>query len=217
MTTLQFSSEADVESAVPQVLAHLEHGGVLAYPTETVYGLGSRLHDADLAVLSGLTERPRGKPYLVLVAGHEMARACGLSFTDAAARLARRFWPGPLTLVLSATESGLPDALRGSGSGIAVRWSSHIVTSRMIKGLGFPISSTSANRSGREPLPDVDAIGAEFTDAIESGELMLLDGGRLCGSLPSTLVDCTGAQPKILREGVIGSSQVFEYLEGRGS
>jgi L-threonylcarbamoyladenylate synthase len=216
MTVLQFRSESDVASALPTVLAHLEHGGVIAYPTETVYGLGSRLQDADLTTLSELTERPRDKPYLVLVASQEMAQDCGLSFTDAAARLARRFWPGPLTLVLPATESGFPGSLRGSGRGIAVRWSSHLNTSLLIEWLGFPISSTSANRSGKRPLPDVEAIEAEFSAALEAGELILLDGGSLGDSLPSTLVDCTGAQPRILREGAIARSQLFECFEEMG-
>jgi L-threonylcarbamoyladenylate synthase len=216
MTVLQFKSEAEVELALPEVAAFLERGGVIAYPTETVYGLGCRLNEDDLVTLSALTDRPVGKPYLVLVAGEEMARDCGLSFTDAASRLADRFWPGPLTLVLSATGSGLPDSLRGTGGGIAVRWSSHPNTSRLIEGLGIPISSTSANRSGHEPLPDVGSIGAEFSRAFESGELMLLDGGRLASSSPSTLVDCTGVEPMVLREGAIASALVRECIEGKG-
>ncbi len=216
MTLLQFKSEAEVELALPKVAAFLERGGVIAYPTETVYGLGCRLNEDDLARLSVLTDRPIGKPYLVLVAGEAMIEDCGLSYTDAASRLADRFWPGPLTLVLSATDSELPNSLRGTGGGIAVRWSSHSNTSRLIEGLGIPISSTSANRTGNEPLAEVRAIGAEFSGAVESGELMLLDGGKLASSSPSTLVDCTGAEPRILREGAIPSALVREYLQEQG-
>jgi L-threonylcarbamoyladenylate synthase len=203
MSVVRFMSDDDVAAGLPRVRAHFENGGLLAYPTETVYGLGSRLKDADLAALGKLTDRPPGKPYLVLVAGEEMARECGLSFTEAAARLAGKFWPGPLTLVLSAEESDLPDALRGSNGGIAIRWSSHPFVNELLEGLGFPISSTSANRSGREPLPDIDAISMEFAEAVQSAKLLLLDGGRLKGSSPSTLVDCTGVKPRILREGAI--------------
>ena len=215
MTVLRFLSKDDVELVLPRVTAHLDNGGLLAYPTETLYGLGSRAKSPDLADLSKLTERPRGKPYLLLVAGDEMARAHGLSFTEAAARLAERFWPGPLTLVLSASESQLPNSLRGE-VGIAVRWSSHPHTGRLIEALGMPITSTSANRSGREPLADVRAIGAEFRDAVKSGKLMLLDGGRLCGSPPSTLIDCTSDEPRVLREGAITHAQVRACIEEVG-
>jgi L-threonylcarbamoyladenylate synthase len=213
MTVLPFVSRDDVLSALPKVAAHLGNGGLLAYPTETVYGMGSRLNEADLAALCALTDRPSDKPFLVLVAGEEMARDCGLSFSKPAGCLASRFWPGPLTLVLIETEPTLPESLRGQAGGIAVRRSSHSQTSSLIEGLGIPISSTSANRSGGEPLPDVETIRAEFPGAVESGQLMLLDGGVLRAAQPSTLVDCTAAEPTILREGAISRSRVLACLE----
>lgn len=213
MSVLPFGSIADVESALQTVAAHLGRGGLLAYPTETVYGMGSRLIEADLAALSVLTERPIDKPFLVLVAGEEMARERGLCFSEAAMRLADRFWPGPMTLVLADADSALPNSIRGQAGGVAVRWSSHQETSRLIESLGTPLSSTSANRSGRDPLPDVDAISAEFLDAFNEGKLMVLDGGILDGALPSTIVDCTAAKPKILREGAISRTRVMACLE----
>ncbi len=213
MNVMPFFSAADVEQALPMVSSHLGRGGLLAYPTETVYGMGSRIGEADLAALATLTCRPGRKPFLVLVAGLEMARDLGLEFGEAATRLAERFWPGPLTLVLEASSSDVSNALRGDSGGIAVRWSSHPETAQLIEGLGFPLSSTSANRSGEDPLPHVDAIRAEFSDAAESGQLRLLDGGLLSGSSPSTLVDCIGECPKILREGAIARSEVLACVE----
>lgn len=213
MTVLPFVTREDVISALPKVAAHLGNGGLLAYPTETVYGMGSRLSEADLAALCALTVRPSDKPFLVLVAGEKMARDCGLSFSNSAACLANRFWPGPLTLVLTETEPTLPESLRGQAGGIAVRWSSHLQTSRLIEALGIPISSTSANRSGEAPLPDVETIRAEFRDATESGQLMLLDGGVQRGAQPSTLVDCTAVEPTILREGAISRSRIMACLD----
>jgi L-threonylcarbamoyladenylate synthase len=213
MTVLPFVSREEVHSALPKVAAHLENGGLLAYPTETVYGMGSRLNEADLAALCALTVRPSDKPFLVLVAGEKMARDCGLSFSKPAACLANRFWPGPLTLVLTETEPTLPESLRGQAGGIAVRWSSHPQTSRLIEVLGIPISSTSANRSGEAPLSDVKAIRAEFRDATESGQLLLLDGGVQRDAQPSTLVDCTSAEPTILREGAISRYRIVACLE----
>jgi L-threonylcarbamoyladenylate synthase len=213
MTTLPFKSSADVDSALPTVADHLSRGGLIAYPTETVYGLGSRVQVEDLAALAAVTKRPDGKPFLVLVSGEAMIRNCGLVLTVAATRLAARFWPGPLTLVLAVGTSTLPKSLCGHAGGIAVRWSSHPETSRLIQALGIPVSSTSANISGRDPLPDVDAIRAEFAEATESRELLLLDGGTQSGARPSTLVDCTSTQPRVLRDGAVSRSQIVECLE----
>lgn len=213
MTVLPFRSQADVASAVPKVAAHLARGGLLAYPTETVYGVGSRVQADDLAALATMTNRPSDKPFLVLVAGKKMARDCRLVFTAAADRLVTRFWPGPLTLVLAGGESVFPTLLRGAQGGIAVRWSSHSETSRLIEGLGMPISSTSANVSGRAPLPDVDGILAEFEGPANSGELLVLDGGALGDAPSSTLVECMSSEPRILREGAISRCQILECLE----
>jgi len=213
MTVLPFASPTDADSAAPEVAAHLARGGLLAYPTETVYGLGSRAHVDDLAALSSMTNRPHEKPFLVLISGKCMAQDCNLVFTPAADRLADGFWPGPLTLVLAGGESVFPDELRGTQGGIAVRWSSHRETSRLIKYLDEPISSTSANVSGKEPLPDVAGIISEFAGPVDSGELLVLDGGVLANTSSSTLVDCTSSEPKVLREGAVSRRQISDCLE----
>lgn len=213
MTVLPFRSLGDVDAALPDVAEHLAQGGILAYPTETVYGLGSRIEKDDLEKLRGVTERQVGKPFLMLVAGEQMARGCGLVFTRAADRLAERFWPGPLTLVLEPGDSTLPDALRGPDGGIAVRWSSHTRVSRLIEGLGAPISSTSANIAGQDPLTNVADIATEFERRAGEGRLLMLDGGILDSSLSSTLVDCTCSELRILREGPISRGQIRECVE----
>lgn len=122
MTVLPFRSPDDVRAALPTILGHLDGGGLLAYPTETVYGFGSRPLEADVAMLARLKGRPEGKPFLLLVNGVRMAERYGLAFTPAARSFAERYWPGPLTLVLSGGEGKLPDSLRGPEGGIAVRW-----------------------------------------------------------------------------------------------
>ena len=216
MMVLPFESLTDVDSAVPRVAAHLDQGGLLAYPTETVYGLGSRVKKDDLAALTAMTNRPNDKPFLVLVAGKKMAHDCNLVFTSAADRLAASFWPGPLTLVLAGGESMFPDKLRGEQGGIAVRWTSHMETGRLIECLEMPISSTSANVSGREPLPDVAGILAEFAGPVGSGELLVLDGGTLANASSSTLVDCTSSEPTVLREGAVSRRQIMDCLEEVG-
>ncbi len=203
MTTLVFRTADDAQAAFPSVAAHLERGGLLAYPTETVYGLGSRARDADVAALAQLKGRPPGKPFLLLVSSERMATQHGLVFTPAARALADRFWPGPLTLVLSGGEGKLPTGLRGREGGIAVRWTSHPATSRLIATLDQPITSTSANRPGQRTAPGVGTLVEAFAEAIAHATLLVLDGGVLGNVPPSTLVDCTTAEPRLIREGAI--------------
>jgi L-threonylcarbamoyladenylate synthase len=120
-----FRTEADVDAIARQVADHLHAGKLLAYPTETVYGLGSDASDAGLDALARLKHRAPTKPFLLLVSGLDMLTASGLAMTPAARVLVREFWPGPLTLVLRGGEGRLPDRLRGPEGGIAVRWTSH--------------------------------------------------------------------------------------------
>src|SRR6266516_4433488 len=119
---LPFQSDAEVGAAIPKVVAHLRGGGLLAYPTETVYGLGSRAAQADVAALAAMKGRAASKPFLLLISDRAMAEANGLAFNASADALARAFWPGPLTLVLPGGSGRLPDLLRGPDGGIAVRW-----------------------------------------------------------------------------------------------
>lgn len=203
MTTLPFQTPEDVRRAIPTVARHLERGGLLAYPTETVYGLGSRPREADVAALAALKGRRQGKPFLLLVSSRRMVEAYGLVFTEAAIALADAFWPGPLTLVLPGGEGRLPDALRGPEGGIAIRNTGHAGVGRLVEALGFPLTSTSANLPGGPTAPGVAAIAATFADAIAAGRLLVLDGGTLGNLPPSTVVDCTQAQSRLIREGAI--------------
>lgn len=208
MTVIPFRTDADVETAMPTVAEHLREGGLLAHPTETVYGLGSRARESDLEALATLKGRDPGKPFLLLVSDMEMIQAHALLLTSAARALADRFWPGPLTLVLSGGEGELPDSLRGPEGGIAVRWTSHRHTADLIAGLGEPITSTSANPPGGDTAPGVGAIKRSFAAAVESGRLLILDGGVLGNVPPSSVVDCTGPVPKLIREGAILRSEL---------
>jgi L-threonylcarbamoyladenylate synthase len=200
---LRFQSDADVTAALPQATAHLEAGGLLAYPTETVYGLGSRARGPEVRALARLKGRRPDKPFLLLVADRAMAEAQGLAFNAAASALARAFWPGPLTLVLPGGSGRLPDALRGPEGGIAVRWTSHRGMARLVGALGEPLTSTSANLPGSPPAPGAEAIGRDFAPAVEAGTLLVLDGGVLGNSPSSTVVDCTQPAPRLIREGAL--------------
>lgn len=203
MKPLPFRSSTDVEAAIPSVAAHLRTGGLLAYPTETVYGLGSRAVEPDVTALSALKGRPAGKPFLLLISGRAMAEAHGLAFNASADALARAFWPGPLTIVLPGGSGRLPDLLRGSEGGIAVRWTSHPGIARLVAALGEPLTSTSANIPGSQPAPGAAAIARDFQAAVDAGLLLVLDGGVLGNRPPSTVVDCTEPGARLVREGAV--------------
>lgn len=205
---LPFFTAADGEAAIPAVRAHFARGGLLGYPTETVYGLGSLPEESALIALARLKGRRPGKPFLVLVSGRLMAEAWGLVFTAAAGAMAEMFWPGPLTLVLRGGEGRLPDLLRGPEGGIAVRHTSHPRVAQLVAGLGHPLTSTSANRPGTVPAPGADGLVALFSEAVAQELLLVLDGGVLGNVPPSTLVDCTTNLPLMIREGAIPRAEL---------
>jgi L-threonylcarbamoyladenylate synthase len=208
MKAVPFTTPAQVKAAIPDARTHLGRGGLLAYPTETVYGLGSRAETADVARLADFKGRAAGKPFLLLVAGRRMAEAQGLVFTAAADTLADAFWPGPLTLVLRGGEGRLPDALRGPEGGIAVRYTSHPGMATLIDALGYPVTSTSANRPGTPPAPGAAAVLEWFGAFVQDGTLLVLDGGVLGNVPPSTVVDCTTPEPRMVREGAIPRAEL---------
>jgi L-threonylcarbamoyladenylate synthase len=137
-----------------------------------------------------------------------MAERFGLTFTPAARALANAFWPGPLTLVLPGGEGRLPDRLRGPEGGIAVRHTSHAAIARLIRALDLPITSTSANRPGGVPAPGAGKLAELFREAVERGQLLILDGGVLGNVPPSTVVDCTSPEPALVREGALPRSEL---------
>ena len=208
MTARPFQSEAEIAAAIPVVDEHLSRGGLLAYPTETVYGLGSRALTDDLAALANLKGRRLDKPFLLLVSERAMAEAYGLAFNESAEALARAFWPGPLTIVLPGGGGRLPDRLRGPEGGIAVRWTSHVGIARLVAGLGQPLTSTSANLPGQPPAPGATAILRDFAAAVADGRLLVLDGGVLGNRPPSTVVDCTRRAARLVREGAISLAEL---------
>ena len=205
---IPYRTEAEIAAAIPPVVGHLVRQGVIGYPTETVYGLGSTVWAGAVSRLAALKGREPGKPFLLLVAGPDMLREVGLRLTDAADRFASAFWPGPLTLVLPGGEGRLPDILRGPEGGIAVRWTSHAGIARLIATLGSPITSTSANRPGEPAAMDPAEVAAIFAPAAAGGDLLLLDAGRLAASPPSTVVDCTGVTPRLIRRGALEPSRL---------
>ncbi len=207
-----FWSPEEIESSIGATIAHLAAGRVLAYPTETVYGFGGSADADAVESLVAMKGRPPGKPFLMLIAGSEMIARLDLRFTSEAAALAARHWPGPLTLVLRGGERRVPPRLRGPEGGIAVRWTSHPGLARLIAALGEPLTSTSANRPGVQPAVTAGEVVDQWGDQIRRGVLRVLDGGRLSPSSPSTVVDCTGRRPRVIRPGAIAAAVLRESV-----
>jgi L-threonylcarbamoyladenylate synthase len=131
-----------------------------------------------------------------------------LQLPSYAARFVANHWPGPLTLVLRGGEGRVPPRLRGPEGGVAVRWTSHPGIATIIRAHGEAITSTSANRPGVPPAQTAAEIVSQWPDAIARGVLRVLDGGRLVPSEPSTVVDCTGRHPRIIRPGAIPAAEL---------
>jgi len=206
-----FWSDDEIAAALRPALEQIELRRVLAYPTETVYGFGGGIDRDSVASLIRLKGRPKGKPFLLLIAGSDMLARLDLKLPSFATNLAARFWPGPLTLVLPGGEKRVPEGLRGPEGGIAVRWTPHAGLQRLIRAHGDAITSTSANRPGVPPAVSAREIREQWRSAIARGMLRVLDGGTLPHSPPSTVLDCTGRAPRVIRPGAIAATTLREF------
>ena len=210
--TIPFWSDEEIDRAIRPALAQLENRLVLAYPTETVYGFGGAIDRESVEQLVALKRRPPGKPFLLLVEGPAMIDRLDLHLPAYAAHLIAIHWPGPLTLVLRGGEGRVPPRLRGPEGGIAVRWTSHEGIRRVIRAHGDALTSTSANLPGVPPAQTAREIVEQWPDAIARGLVRVLDGGRLVPSEPSTVLDCTGRYPRIIRPGAISAATLRESV-----
>ena len=183
----------------------LKDGGIVAYPTETFYGLGVKFdNEASLRKLYELKKRPEEKPMPLIIGSRASLSMIAASVNEIAESLMDKFWPGPLTLLLEA-KKGLSPYLTADTGRIAVRIPGESFALHLAKEAGFPITATSANPSGMPPAEDADSVIRYFGEELD----MVIDGGRTAGGLPSTIVDAAGESIKIVREGVIPRS-VFE-------
>ncbi len=185
----------------------LSAGGLLALPTETFYALAvNRFDGAALARLYGVKARPLGNPVLVLISGPEMLPQVALPAPPAYQLLAP-LWPGPLTLILPARPD-LPPLLTGGTGAIGVRQPGHILIRRLLAALGFPVTGTSANRSGQPPLATAAAVALEMGEEVD----LILDAGPTPGGRPSTVVDLTVSPPRLVRAGAISTDTLKEVI-----
>lgn len=195
------SAEEDVVRAAAAVLAA---DGVLAYPTETFYGLGaSGLSRRAVGKVFRLKGRDARKPLSLIVSGLDMVRELAGPLSPAFLRIAEEHWPGPLTAVLPAAP-GVPEWLLGPGRSVGVRIPPPAWLRRLAYELSAPVTATSANRAGEPEIADPDAVLAIFEGRID----LFIDGGPTPGGRPSTVVDFTGPRPVVLREGAIPADRI---------
>ena len=195
----------DVIETVADILLR---DGVMAYPTETFYGLGAVcFSEKAVRRIYRLKARDAGKPLSLIVSGLDMIETLAVSPPPLFHCLVSEFWPGPLTLVLKASPS-FPARLAGPGHTIGVRIPSVPWLRRLVTKVGLPITATSANISGEGEISDPAEILRTFNDKVD----IIVDGGSTPGGQPSTIVDITGPMPLILREGAIPKAQLEKYL-----
>lgn len=194
--------------AIVEGVRALTAGGLAAFPTETVYGLGARALDPDaVGRVFALKGRPSSNPLIVHVSGAEMAKTVTADWHDDAQTLADAFWPGPLTLVLPKAGS-VPESVTAGGPTIAVRCPDHPVALALIEALGEPIVGPSANPSGRVSPTTAEHVASGFAGA----DLPIIDGGPCRAGIESTVLDLTRETPAILRPGVIGKHAIERAL-----
>ncbi len=192
-----------------RAVQHLKDNGVLAIPTDTLYGLAADVFSPPaIDRVFAVKGRPKDLALPVLVDGWEQVKTVAKNLPPRAQALADRFWPGGLTLVVEKAD-GLPDQLTAVGSTVAVRMPDHPVPIQLIEGLGSPITGTSANISGGADVLSM----AELTEQIGSLVDQVVQAGPEPKGTASTVVDITGENPKLLRQGAIPFEFILETWE----
>ena len=203
-------------STIAHAADNLRAGGAVAFPTETVYGLGAlTFNENGLDLVYGLKGRPPGNPLIAHVLDATQARmlvAPG-AWDDRCERLTNEFWPGPLTLVLP-KGARVPARATADLPTVAIRAPAHAVARRLIDAVGEPISAPSANRSGHVSPTTAQHVLDEFIDSDHqaSRELLVIDGGACDVGLESTVLDLTRSPPRVLRPGSVTLEQLREAL-----
>lgn len=199
MTRLSIDPIAPDAGVINAAVRAIKGGGIVAMPTDTLYGLAANPFDAAaLAAIQRLKERPTERA-IPLVAADADQIAATLGVLPMLARLlAIRFWPGPLTMLMQAPER-LPAEVTGGTGRVGVRVPAHAVARGLCAACGTPLTATSANKSGQPATNDPDAVAESLGDGID----LLLDAGITPGGPPSTIIDVTDATPRVIRQGAI--------------
>jgi L-threonylcarbamoyladenylate synthase len=204
MNTLIVSSHSP--EAIQQALEILNSGGLVAFPTDTVYGVGALAFDGKaVESIYAAKDRPIEKAIPILIGDESDLEKVGMNIPNIAHKLASRFWPGPLT-VLVPKQPNLPESVSATET-VGVRIPDHEVARALLRAAG-PMAVTSANISGQASPSTAEEVFAQLGGRIP----LILDGGRTPGGVPSTLVDCTGGEIKILREGPLSLQDLLSVV-----
>lgn len=197
--------ERDKIKDIAQVL---KKPGVIAYPTDTFYGLGADCFSPEeIRRIYQIKKRKTKKPIPLVIAEAEEVKRIAVEIPPLFWLLSREFWPGPLTLVLKASLT-LPPELMGHSQTIGVRIPALSWLRELVKETNFPLTATSANISGEKEISHPEKIRDIFWEKVD----LIVDGGKTPGNQPSTVLDMTSEKPKILREGIIPVTKLREYL-----
>jgi L-threonylcarbamoyladenylate synthase len=198
---------------IEKAAAIIRTGGIVAFPTDTVYGLGANPYMKEAVNrIYEVKQRPRSMPLPVLLADELLLADVVVTVPAVARLLIKYFWPGGLTLVLS-RKSSFPNSGSADETKIAVRIPAHEVILALIRGAGVPVIGTSANISSKPSALTAREVEAQLGNAVD----LIIDGGRCPGGIESTVVDVTGKVPVILRQGAVPDSEIKrlyqEYLK----
>jgi L-threonylcarbamoyladenylate synthase len=204
----QLSSADDRSSVVDRAAALLRAGELVAFPTDTVYGVGAIAWDAAaVGKLYAAKLRSIDKAIPVLLADPADIALIARDLPPTALRIAEHFWPGPLTLVVPRADR-VPDEVTAGGDTVAVRVPDHDLARALIRAVGAPLATTSANLSGQASPVTAQEVAAQLGERIA----LILDGGRCPGGVPSTILDLTQPQPRIVRPGPVSLEQILDIL-----
>jgi L-threonylcarbamoyladenylate synthase len=195
--------------AIEEAVQLLKAGGLVAFPTDTVYGVGAHAFlPKAVEKIYQVKGRPLSKAIPLLLASAESLTQVAQDITPETWLLTKKFWPGALTVVLH-RKPVVPDIVTGGGPTVALRVPDHPFALRLIRAVGTPLATTSANLTG---YPD-PRTAQEVVDYLEGRIDLILDGGRCPGGIPSTVVDLTSTPPAIVRTGAISHEELEQELE----
>jgi L-threonylcarbamoyladenylate synthase len=201
---IHIDPEAPSAEAINLAASVLRDGGIVIFPTETVYGIGAAATSCiGPQEIVDIKMRPASKPLPWLVEAEDALDTYGIDVPDYARRLARHFWPGALSLVVKASPRVGKDFTDTRGT-VALRAPDHEVVQELIRASGGPIITTSANTSGKHAPASFDELESRIVAAAD----LTLDGGETRHGMASTVVDCTGPEPVIIRDGAIPADEI---------
>jgi L-threonylcarbamoyladenylate synthase len=205
---IKINPERPEPDRIDEAVAILKSGGVIAFPTETFYGLGADArNERAIEKIFGIKGRDFNNPILVVIGDRGHLDAFAADIPAEARKLMSRFWPGPLTIVFRAAPS-VSTKLTAGGDKIGIRLTSHSIAMAISKRLGGPVTATSANLSGSPECSSAEEVISQLKGKLDG----IVDGGRTPGGKGSTIVDVTSHPPKLLREGMIPFSLIQDTL-----